>query len=112
MASLDFFEVTGLSPIGSKSSRSLVFFYARVNRLPGKGEIRGEMVSILYLLPCLLPLSPPPPYLSTHFSRLQEDISAPGHVCSWSCGGVTGAVAFASEEGKAAEVQILPGDFM
>lgn len=60
VASLDFFEVTGICPTSSKSSRSLVIFYATANGLPGKGEIRGATVSILYLLPCLLPLSPPP----------------------------------------------------
>lgn len=63
-------------------------------------------------------LAAPSPFLSTYFSTLQENICAPECGCSWSlrvtgpAWGVSGAVPFASEEAKAAEVQILPDDSM
>lgn len=89
----------------------------RGKQAPWEGGVRGETVSILYFpafCPChLLPLTCPlVPFL-------QDDISAPGRGCFWGSGGVTGSdwevtgvVPFASEEGKAAEVQILPDNFM
>lgn len=79
---------------------------------------RGNYLHPLFISLLSLPVAPSP-FLSCYFSSLQEDISAPECVCSWSCAGVTGpdwgvtgAVPFASEEAKAAEVQILPDDSM
>lgn len=93
-----------------------MFLCARAARLPrkGRGKEKGEIISILYLFLCLLPppLSCPP---TSHPSRrtllLQNVVLGAVQGSLGLTGGVSGAVPFASEEAKAAEVQVLPDSF-
>lgn len=107
-----------MSLVSSKSSRSLVFLHARAARLTGREGARKRKNYLHPLSTSVLVASSP--FSSPYFSSLQKDILLQnGAGCAWSCAGVTGpgwgvsgAVLFAPEEAKAAEVQVLPDDSM
>lgn len=73
-------------------------------------------MSVLYLFLCLLPPPLPCPPPSHPFKRtlLLQNGAVLGAVLGslGLTGGVSGAVPFAPEEAKAAEVQVLPDDSM